>query len=94
MPALFLTHEYSNRYTYGICCDTGLPNYDKLINLFLQNTNSKFLFENRGTFPITDLKVNNQPLNANNFIQQFANSNFVYANSTVEPIDVFVKDYN
>jgi hypothetical protein len=85
---LFLTHEYSNRYTIGICCDTKLPNYDNLINIFLSNLNTKFFFENRGTYPITDLKVDYQPLNAGNFSQRFPSSNFVYANSTVEPINV------
>ncbi len=94
MPALFLTHEYSNRYTVGICCDTKLPNYDNLIKNFMSNLNTKFFFENRGTFPITDLKVNFQSLNFNNFSQGFSNSNFVYANSTVEPISVWGENYN
>jgi hypothetical protein len=71
-----------------MCCDTGLPNYDSLINAFQHNPKTKYFFENRGTYPITEKEINYSPLNTLNFSQAFPISNFIYANSTIEPINV------
>jgi len=92
-PSLFLTHQYGNRYTIGLCCDTGLPTYEGLIYAFRRNPKTKFFFENRGTYPVSNQISNFEPLNAANFAQRFPNSNFIYANSATEPINTWVKDY-
>jgi len=85
---VFLTPEFANRYTIGICCDTGRPKYDSLINVFKNNTNASFVFEKRGTYSITDIPIESLQLDNSNYINVFSQSNFIYQNSTIEPVKV------
>jgi len=86
--AMFLTLEYGRRYTIGICCSTTDPDYDGLIQAF-QGKNAEFVFEKRGTQPVTEMNVNAKQLSSGVYVDLFKNSNVVYQNSTTEPVSVW-----
>jgi len=86
------TPDMYNRYTVGICCDTGVKEFSQQIDSVATSYKSKghkveTLFETESTYQT--LAKPTFSLNGNNFSDCYADSNLIWVNSTSERIRVW-----
>ncbi len=86
------TPDMYNRYTVGLCCDTGVKEFSRQVDSVATSYKTKgykveTLFETESTYQT--LAKPTISLNGNNFAKCYADSNLIWANSTSERIRVW-----